>query len=297
VIDSWQLQLPMLLLGIAFYFGLIFFIFINDRVRFTNHFSDNRYSKLELRKAIQNKEFVSFYQPIINIQDGSILGFEALTRWQRGDELLQPNKFFDEINNYGLKKEIDENTYRNIKLARKRLEELNIRAYSFFSINITHQTFESMIKETPDTIINFSESEKEYFLVELLEEIIIHDEIADKIHFMNDDSVLFAVDDFGTGNSNVAFIRNFENLKVKIDKVFVPKDLEDEEEKVIIESFVKMFGDKGLKLIVEGVETREQYLYLKDLKVAGAQGYYFSQPLPLDELIEFMEKKDFLKKM
>ncbi len=155
VIDSWQLQLPMLLLGIALYFGLIFFIFINDRVRFTNQFSDNRYSKLELRKAIQNKEFVSFYQPIINIQDGSILGFEALTRWQRGDELLQPNMFFDEINNYGLKKEIDENTYRNIKLARKRLEELNIRAYSFFSINITHQTFESMIKETPDTITKF----------------------------------------------------------------------------------------------------------------------------------------------
>ena len=121
--------------------------------------------------------------------------------------------------------------------------------------------------------------------------------MADRIHVMNDDSVLFAVDDFGTGNSNVAFIRNFENLKVKIDKVFVPKDLEDEEERVIIESFVKMFGDKGLKLIVEGVETREQYLYLKNLNVAGAQGFYFSKPLPLDELIAFMQQKTYLEKL
>ena len=297
VLNSWKLQVPMLVVGVIFYLILILMIFLNDRVRFTNFYSDNRYKRHELKRAIQNNEFICFYQPVINIQDGSILGFEALTRWQRGDQLLQPNMFFDEINNYELKKDLDENTYRNIKMARKRLEELNINAYSFFSINITHKTFECMIKDNPDTIINFSEKEKEYFLVELLEEIIIHDEMADRIHVMNDDSVLFAVDDFGTGNSNVAFIRNFENLKVKIDKVFVPKDLEDEEERVIIESFVKMFGDKGLKLIVEGVETREQYLYLKNLNVAGAQGFYFSKPLPLDELIAFMQQKTYLEKL
>ena len=84
---------------------------------------------------------------------------------------------------------------------------------------------------------------------------------------------------------------------MKIDKTFVPRNVDNEKECVIIEAFVKMFLDKGIRLIVEGVETREQYLYLKALKVAGIQGYYFSKPLSFDQLVRFMQNKEYTDKL
>jgi EAL domain-containing protein (putative c-di-GMP-specific phosphodiesterase class I) len=134
-------------------------------------------------------------------------------------------------------------------------------------------------------------------VIELLEDIVIHKKAANKIREMDSENVHFAIDDFGTGNSNVAFIRSFKNMNIKIDKAFVPNDVNNKKECVIIEAFVKMFVDQGLKLIVEGVETREQYLYLKNLNVAGVQGFYFSKPLPLEQLIDFMKNKKYLDKM
>ena len=77
----------------------------------------------------------------------------------------------------------------------------------------------------------------------------------------------------------------------------MPVDTKNSKERIIIEAFVKMFVDQGLKLIVEGVETKEQIDYLRKLGIAGVQGFYFSHPMTLDQLLTFMEKQDYLKKM
>ena len=77
----------------------------------------------------------------------------------------------------------------------------------------------------------------------------------------------------------------------------MPVDTTNKKERVIIEAFVRMFVDQGLKLIVEGVETAEQIKYLRSLGVSGVQGYFFSQPLTIDQLIPFIEEKKYLKKM
>jgi EAL domain-containing protein (putative c-di-GMP-specific phosphodiesterase class I) len=297
IMKSWEAQLVMLLIITVFYFAFIFLYFLINRFRFTNGFSDNRYKKSRLKKAIHNHEFVNYYQPIINIQDGTILGFEALARWKHQNEVLPPSKFMEEIENYELYLELDENTYINTQSDRKKLEDLGITDYTFISININRQTFECMIKENSSTIIKLNSPEKEYMVIELLEDIVIHKKAANKIREMDSENVHFAIDDFGTGNSNVAFIRSFKNMNIKIDKAFVPNDVNNKKECVIIEAFVKMFVDQGLKLIVEGVETREQYLYLKNLNVAGVQGFYFSKPLPLEQLIDFMKNKKYLDKM
>jgi EAL domain-containing protein (putative c-di-GMP-specific phosphodiesterase class I) len=154
-----------------------------------------------------------------------------------------------------------------------------------------------MVKESGDAHIRISCGEKEYIVIELLEDIVMRTSIAEKIRELHDQGVHFAIDDFGTGNSNIAFIRSFANMKIKIDRAFVPLDVNNKKERVMIEAFVQMFIDQGMKLIVEGVETREQYLYLKSLGVAAVQGFYFSKPLPLHAAIRFMREEEYRSKL
>lgn len=272
-------------------------LFIFDRHRFTDLFSENRYAKSTLRQAIRNHEFVNYYQPIINIQDGTLLGIEALSRWNNGKQTLPPSMFMDEILHYQLGQMLDENVFLNVRKDRKRMETLPGFSDTFISINCCQQTFDSLIKEPPTTIIDLTEDEKSYIVLELLEDIIFNQRTQERIRDLYKHNIIFAIDDFGTGNSNVAFIRSFENLKVKIDRTFVPVDTNNAKERVIIEAFVKMFIDQGLKMIVEGVETLEQIRYLKTLGIQGVQGFYFSKPMTIDELISFMQRQDYLDKL
>ena len=279
------------------YILVLRFLFLFDRVRFTDLFAENRYTKAILRQALRNHEFVNYYQPIISIQDGTVLGVEALSRWQTHEQLLTPSMFIDEILHFQLGQMLDENVFQIVRKDRKRLENIKAFQNAFISINCCQQTFNSLIKEPPTTLICLTEEEKKYIVLELLEDIVFNKNTQERIRELYKHNMIFAIDDFGTGNSNIAFIRSVENLKVKIDRAFVPVDTTNQKERVIIEAFVKMFVDQGLKLIVEGVETYEQMRYLQQLDIQGVQGYYFSHPMAIDELIEFLEKQDYLKKL
>ncbi len=294
---SWKTQLLVWAGIVLLYLLMIRLIFFYDRVRFADLFADNRYTKSTLRQAIRNKQLLIYYQPVINIQDGSVLGFEALSRWNHRGQILPPSMFIDEVLHFQLGQMLDENVFLAVREDRRKMERYESFKDTFISVNCCQQTFNSLIKDPPTTLIRLTEEEKKYIVLELLENIVFNQQTQEKIQEMYQHNVLFAIDDFGTGYSNVAFIRRFENLKVKIDRTFVPVDTSDHKERVIIEAFVKMFIDQGLKLIVEGVETREQVQYLKSLGVAGVQGFYFSQPMTIDRLIEFMEKQEYRNKL
>ena len=297
LVASWKTQI-LVWTGIVLLYILVQrLLFMFDRTRFTDVFADNRYAKSTLRQAIRSHEFVNYYQPIINIQDGTLLGIEALSRWQTGGQVIPPSMFIEEVLHYQLGQMLDENVFLTVREDRKRMETMSCFQNTFISINCCQQTFDSLIKEPPSTIIDLTDEEKNYIVLELLEDIVFNKRTQERIRDLYKHNIIFAIDDFGTGNSNVAFIRSFENIKVKIDRAFVPVDTTDEKERVIIEAFVKMFIDQGLKMIVEGVETLEQIRYLKKLGIQGVQGFYFSQPMTIDQLIEFMEKQDYLKKL
>ena len=297
LISSWKMQLLFILGLLLLYELTIRFIFYYDRIRFTDLFSYNRYTKTMLRQAIKHHQFVNYYQPIINIQTGAVLGFEALCRWNTRGKSLAPAMFMDEILHYQLGQKLDENGFLLMRRDRERMLRYPEFADTFISINCCQQTFNSLIKDPPTTIIRLTEEEKEYVVLELVEDIIFNQATQNRISELYSHNILFAIDDFGTGNSNIAFIRHLENLKVKIDRTFVPVDPSDLKERIIIEAFVKMFIDQGMRLIVEGVETREQCEYMKSLGISGVQGFYFSKPMTIDQLIDFVRKKEYLDRL
>jgi EAL domain-containing protein (putative c-di-GMP-specific phosphodiesterase class I) len=297
LIGSWETQLPVWGVLFVFYLVVLRLIFLYDRLRFTDLFSSNRYPKATLRQAIKSHQFVNYYQPIINIQDGAVMGFEALSRWNCHEQVLPPSMFIDEILHYQLGQMLDENVFLSVREDRRRMEQYAEFDNTFISVNCCQQTFNSLIAQPPATLIQLTEEEKRYIVLELLEDIVFNQSTQERIRDLYKHNIIFAIDDFGTGNSNVAFIRSFENLKVKIDRTFVPVDTTNKKERIIIEAFVRMFIDQGLKLIVEGVETREQIDYLKTLGVSGVQGYFFSQPMTIDQLIPFIRDKQYLRRM
>ena len=297
VVRTWNVQLAVCAGILIAYLLALLLIFLYDRLRFTDLFSDNRYPKALLKQAIKSHQFVNYYQPIINIQNKTVMGFETLSRWHYHDQLLPPSMFINEVFHYQLGQMLDENVFLTVRKDRKRMEQHEGFQDTFISINCCQQTFSSLILEPPATLISLTEEEKKYIVLELLENIVFNQNTQDRIRELYRHNIIFAIDDFGTGNSNIAFIRNFENLKVKIDRAFVPVDPTDTKDRVIIEAFVKMFVDQGLRLIVEGAESREQIEYLKTLGVAGVQGYYFSHPMTIDRLIEYVDNKEYLKKL
>ena len=298
ILRSWKFQLGAWAFFFLFYFVVLRWILMYDQPRFTDLFYNNRYPKFILRQALRNREFEIFYQPIVNIQTGDVMGFEALSRWRRrSGQLLPPSMFIDEILHYQLGQALDENVFLQVRKDRKRMEQIPGLQDTFISINCCQQTFNSLIQEPPATVIRLTEEEKRYIVLELLENIVFDQDTQDRIREMYKHNILFAIDDFGTGNSNIAFIRSFDNLKVKIDRTFVPVDPTNGKERIILEAFVKMFVDQGLKLIIEGVETRVQIEYLKTLGIAGVQGYYFSHPMPIDEVLAFVLNEESKKKL
>ncbi|MBN1777812.1 MAG: EAL domain-containing protein [Clostridiales bacterium] len=297
LLASWEIQLSAWVGILLLYWLMLRLFFVFDRMRFTDLFAENRYAKSTLRQAIRSHEFVNYYQPIINIQDGTLLGIEALSRWKSQGQVLPPSMFIDEVLHYQLGQMLDENVFLIVREDRKRMEKYPLLKNAFISINCCQQTFNSLIKEQPTTLIRLTEEEKTYIVLELLENIVFNQNSQERIRELYKHNIIFAIDDFGTGNSNVAFIRSFENLKVKIDRTFVPVDTTNRKERVIIEAFVKMFIDQGLKMIVEGVETPEQIQYLKKLGIQGVQGFYFSHPMTIDQLIEFIEKQEYRTKL
>ncbi len=297
LIASWQTQLLAAVGLLLLYLLTIILIFCYDRTRFIDLFSDNRYSRAMIKQALSHHQFENYYQPIINIQDGSVLGIEALSRWNLHGQILEPGMFMDEIQHYRLGQMLDENVFRCMRRDWKVMEKHSEFKDTFISINCCQQTFSSLIKDPPATIIQLTEEEKAYVVLELVENIVFNQDTQDRIREMYKNNILFAIDDFGTGNSNISFIRSLENLKVKIDRTFVPIHLNNSKERVIIEAFVKMFIDQGMRLIVEGVETQEQYQYLKSLGIVGIQGFYFSKPMMLEDLIWFMQKRVYADKL
>ena len=249
----------------------------------------------QIEKAMEKKEIIFYYQPILN-KDGSVHSVEALVRWSHPQMgLLSPSEFIPDLELTGIANHlVDYSLLYNLENLRLMIDDgfLFPMAVNISITNLQQPDFgASRHHHQPDR------GRKEIHRVELLENIVFNQTTQNRIRELYKHNILFAIDDFGTGNSNVAFIRNFENLKVKIDRAFVPADPTDSKERVIIEAFVKMFVDQGLRLIVEGAESREQVEYLQGLGVAGVQGYYLSHPMTIDRLIEYVENKEYLRKL
>lgn len=245
----------------------------------------------DLHHAVSRGQLRTYYQPIVQLSNGTILAAEALVRWQHPDwGLIPPNEFIP----------IAEETGIIIQIGKWMLEEV-CRNYKQWlsegfppikvSINFSSvQFFEKDFVENIINTINKYELNPHFLIVEITESIFMDkmDKAIADIKALQEFGVQIALDDFGTGFSSLAYLNSFNIDILKLDASFIKRIMIDETSKVITKSIINMARDLKLKIVAEGIEDREQLECLKEFSCHTGQGYIFSKPLPLESFNEIL---------
>ncbi|OTA17294.1 cyclic di-GMP phosphodiesterase [Xenorhabdus vietnamensis] len=242
-----------------------------------------------LKKAIKNKQFIPYIQPIICSKNNEIIGCEILVRWQHPTHgLLTPNKFIAQIEKSDL---IIPLTHNLIIQVRDYFAPIahQLPAHFHFNFNISARHYKDV--RLVDDCQNFLESFPEDSIKIILEiterELLEPDEHTISLFNKLDElGVLIALDDFGTGYSNYNYLQKFNVNLVKIGHNFVSKMNTDMISKHIVENIIDLALRLHLKIVAEGIEDQKQVNQLKNNSVDYLQGYYFDRPIPLKEFVK-----------
>ncbi len=250
--------------------------------------------KKEIRRALEQNEFVMHYQPVVDFHTDSIIGAEAFVRWHHSKRgMLEPNEFLELVLSGDLDKEF------NCMVVSKVLEDLATMNKTFLnkkltmSINISKDQFFSptFSSNVSDASKNYAidKSQIEFKIVEnqIIKNASLAKENIESLHSMG---FKIALDDFGIEHSSLNHLKNFKVDKLKIDRLFIKNMAQDENDLNIVKSIVNMAKLFNIKVQAEGIETKEQYLKLKNIGCDLSQGFYHSRALPIDDFIHYFNK-------
>jgi diguanylate cyclase (GGDEF)-like protein/PAS domain S-box-containing protein len=237
-----------------------------------------------LRTAVAQSEFVLEYQPLVRPADGEILAFEALVRWQREDERVEPNRFIPVAEETGLIIQIGEWV-----LGAACMQAARWPMHIGLNVNCSPRQFQdSGLYEVVVRALNQSGLAAERLCLELTEDVMLSSSASQAENFrrLRAIGVSLSVDDYGTGYSSLAYLKRFEPDTLKIDRMFVSDMIDHPTSAAIVSATIVMAHNLGLKAVAEGVETPQQAAFLCAQGCDVVQGFYFARPLsPEDALI------------
>lgn len=248
-----------------------------------------------LRTALENNELELYYQPQIDNITKEIMGLEALLRWN-SKELgsVSPNEFISIAEECGLIFEIGEWI---IDTATKQGKTWIDKGYNFGRIAINISPVQMQVKYLVDLIKNTLIKNKispEFIELEITEGTFIKS-INENIDLLNElisFGINIAIDDFGKGYSSLGYLTVFPINTIKIDKSFTDNICNEKKFKIIVECIIQLAKSLNYKVIAEGVENVEQLNLLMEIGCKDIQGYYFSKPLPANEIEKIMENNE-----
>ncbi len=246
-----------------------------------------------LRKAIDENEFVTYYQPKINAKSGKVIGLEALIRWNHPElGLVPPMQFITLAEDIGLIKYIDQWMMMNAMKTMKKFQEEGIET-GVLSLNVSMKQLENkkFIEHLKKLIIEI-DFDTQYLELEITEsQIMKNPESA--IYTLNNIrnlGIKISVDDFGTGYSSLSYLKRLPINNLKIDRAFIKDAHKDEDDAAIVRVIIALARSLKLNYIAEGVETQKQLDFLDKEGCYYIQGYFYSKPLPEDEFKEYLLK-------
>ena len=252
----------------------------------------------DLRLALEQDEFSLHYQPQANLVTGKVCGAEALLRWKHSKKgFISPAEFIPVAEETGQIVPIGEWVLRT---ACKQLAEWRRQGMAIFplAVNLSIRQLRQpelaliiagIIKET-----GLQPGDLELEITEGIMMNYVQSAMA-FLQQMNKLGVQLSIDDFGTGFSSLSYLKKLPVDKLKIDQSFV-RDIElDESDDAIVRSIIGLGHQFRLKVIAEGVETKEQLAFLRASGCDEIQGYYFSRPIPADEFMKFIKGNPMLK--
>ncbi|EAW33735.1 EAL domain-containing protein [Lyngbya sp. PCC 8106] len=259
-----------------------------------------------LRQAIANQELHLYYQPIVSLRDNSqdhliIEGFEVLSRWHHPKKgLISASEFISIAEDTGQINEIGEWVLQQACIQFQQLRSHYPDVTNlYFSINISgRQLRESSLLNLLDHTLQTTQIPPHCLKLELTESSLIENTtIAAKIlKEIQQRGIEISLDDFGTGFSSLRYLHQFPLNVIKIDRSFVETLDLGTRERCIIHSIVTLARALGFATVAEGIETRQQLEKLRSLECDSGQGYFFSKPIPGEQIADFLLKRGVLVK-
>ena len=254
----------------------------------------NRRLKLEnaLRNAIENDQLVVYYQPKIHLSTGAANGMEALVRWNHPEHgIIPPDEFIPVAEETGLIIPLGQIVIEKACEQFKKWQNENT-PISNISINVSARQFKeqdlvSLLKE----ILHRYQLDATHIELELTESTLLkHESHAEsKLNQLHEMGIKISIDDFGTGYASLAYLKRLPIDILKIDKSFTDGILHDPDDIAIVNAIYGLAQGLGLKLVAEGIETKEQLDRIKELGVDYGQGYLWSPPQPAELYLELLD--------
>jgi EAL domain-containing protein (putative c-di-GMP-specific phosphodiesterase class I) len=249
--------------------------------------------KAMLRRALERNEFALYYQPKVDVRRGRTIGAEALIRWNSHElGFVYPADFIPIAEEIGLIVPIGDWVLETACAQNKAWQEQGY-APLVMSVNLSARQFhEKNLVDKIVEVLSATGLEARYLDLEITESLIMCQAdssvfLLERLHQLG---VSLSIDDFGTGYSSLAYLKRFPVQSIKIDQSFVRDLTTDADDAAIVTAVVAMAKSLKLKVIAEGVETRDQLEFLTKLHCDEYQGYYFGRPVPAESFVRYLQR-------
>ncbi|MEG0177522.1 bifunctional diguanylate cyclase/phosphodiesterase [Anaerorhabdus sp.] len=247
----------------------------------------------KMNSAFINQEFKMYLQPKVCLNDGRVCGAEALVRWHENDKIISPAVFVPLFEMNGFIAKIDFYIFEQAakflkKMIDNGLDPIKI-SINFSRIHLNNEDFVAQLK----SIVDKYNVPYQYFEIELTETIVFENvnkiiKLIDDLHHIG---FTMSMDDFGSGYSSLALLKDIDVDVIKIDRAFFLDTMNNERARIVISSIIDMAAELKVRVVAEGIETEAQVQILKDLKCDVIQGFYYFKPISSDDFdFEILDK-------
>jgi EAL domain-containing protein (putative c-di-GMP-specific phosphodiesterase class I) len=252
-----------------------------------------------LRRSLDRNELELYFQPQINLQDGTIVGAEALLRWHHPQlGMVPPDKFIPLAEESGMITAIGEWVLRTACEQAVAWSQ-HYPGFKRIAVNLSGvQVQRGDIVDTLRDILEVTGLPAETLELEITESVLMHhpEIAAQNLNGLRELGIELAIDDFGTGYSSLSYLKRFPLQILKIDRSFVMDIPHDPNDTAITRAVIAMAKSLQLRIVAEGVETEEQERFLTREGCDLGQGYYYSRPLPAADFTPLLESSHGVKK-
>lgn len=248
----------------------------------------------DLRGAVERGEIEAFYQPLVDLESGRVSGFEALMRWRRENDVVGPAAFIpiaEEVGLiYGLGLEM-------LRLVCRQIVEWTVAlGHCDFSVHVNISSKQLMAthfwRDVQEVLLTSGVNPRQ-LIFEITESVFLDygSQVSSIMNTVRDFGIRFCLDDFGTGFSSLSYLRLLPLESLKVDRSFIVDLNTDNYSEAILRNLIAMGRDLGLKVITEGVDQASQVEVLRTVGCRYAQGFFFAEPLPAPEAVEYMKTR------
>lgn len=246
-----------------------------------------------IREGLRKSEFLPYFQPKIDFKTGRFVGAEALARWVSEDGIVSPAYFIPVAEESGL---IVEMSWQIYQKAFSIFDEI-VQQYGDVRLSVNISPLQLQFEGFLDTLVQIQQEsglDIDLINLEITESMLVHDikRVKTLCDEMAQVGFTLSIDDFGTGYSSLKYLKELPFSTLKIDQSFVAGIGEDKNDERIVTIIALLAKQFEMQIVAEGVESKEQELFLKQLGCNEGQGYYYGKPMPHEEFLTWIEEHD-----